>query len=299
MLVEGAMADSHAETSKDLAARLERGELVYFPVCPFALPRDGDLRFLMSQSVGGRRHKNISYDPGNGRVAGFRWHDERQAIRLRELLARFADDAARWLATATPRYAATWQRDRASLRPEEEATRRLRQHARNDLLHIDAFPNRPTGGARILRLFANIHPTEPRVWMTAETFPQLLERFGHHVGLPAGFTDGWARRLGRAAIGLFQPQPERTPYDDFMGRFHDWLKSDLGFQEKGPRRFWTFAPGSAWLAFTDGISHAELRGQFAMEHTFFVPVESLADGGQAPLLLLERACGVHLTNRAA
>jgi hypothetical protein len=276
-----------ADPQIDMSAALERGEVIYLPVCPFPLPEGDDLHFLMAQSLGGRRHKNISYDPATGRVAGFRWHSEQQHRRLRNLLAAFADHAASWLATATPGYAGTWKRDRVGFRPEEEATRRLRLHARNDLLHIDAFPSRPTGGARILRLFANINPVEPRVWVTAEAFPRLLERCGHELRLRN--REGWARRFGRAVIGLLSPGPQRTAYDDFMLRFHHHLKDDYRFQEKGPRRFWTFAPGSAWLAFTDGVSHAELRGQFALEHTFFVPVESLVDPGQAPLRLLEHA----------
>jgi hypothetical protein len=285
-----AMSESSISIPPQLEERLERGEVVYLPVCPFSLPRDDDLHFLMGQSVGGYRHKNVSYDPIAGRVAGFRRRDEQQSRRLREVFAAFADNAARWLATAVPRYADSWRRDRVSFRPLEEATRRSRLHARNDLLHIDAFPSRPSGGARILRLFANINPVDARVWVTAETFPQLLKRFGQQVGLPTGAGEAWTRRLGRAVVGLFHPQARRTPYDDFMLRLHHHLKRDNLFQERGPRRFWTFAPGSAWLAFTDGVSHADLRGQFALEHTFFVPVERMVDPEQSPLRLLERVC---------
>src|SRR5262249_23476193 len=153
------------ETAPTLEACLERGEVVHFPACPFPLPRGDALHFLLAQSLGGSRHKNISYDPTTDRLAGFRWHNEQQAERFSGLLGVFADYAAGWLATGLPRYAARGRPDRASFRPAEEATRRLRLHARNDLLHIDAFPSRPTGGARILRLFANINPAEPRVWM--------------------------------------------------------------------------------------------------------------------------------------
>ena len=34
---------------------------------------------------------------------------------------------------------------------------------------------------------------------------------------------------------------------------------------------WHFKSGTAWLLFSDTISHAELRGQYALEHSFFVP----------------------------
>jgi 3-deoxy-D-manno-oct-2-ulosonic acid (Kdo) hydroxylase len=284
------MSTSRIDTSRSLDDRLERGEIVYYPACPFALPQGDDLSFLMAQTLGGRRHKNVSYDPATHRCTGFRWHSDRQAERLRDLLCSFADRAAQWLATAAPHYAAVWRRDRASLRPDEEATRCLRMHARNDLLHIDAFPNRPTGGDRILRLYANINPTDPRIWVTSDSFPKLLERYGHVVG---SSTAGW-RRVGRAVLALVYRQTPRTAYDDFMLRLHHVMKDDQRFQEKGRRRFWTFAPGSAWLAFTDGISHAELRGQFALEHTFFAPVESMVDPERAPLRLLERACNSKL-----
>jgi hypothetical protein len=277
-----------------LDERLERGEVVCLPICPFALPVGDDLHFLFAQTLGGRRHKNISYDPHTGTASGFRWHGDEQATRLTSLLANFADTAAGWLAKALPRYAAGWRRDRASFRPEEEATRHLRLHARNDLLHIDAFPSRPTGGARILRLFVNINLSEPRVWATSETFPRLLERFGHAVGLPSGRAS-----LARRLVGMFDPRPPRSLYDDFMLRLHHHLMSDEHFQEKGPRRFWSFAAGSAWLAFTDSVSHAELRGRFALEHTFFVPVDCLLDSSLAPPVLFERACGMPLTRAIA
>jgi hypothetical protein len=282
------------DSTSPLEQRLERGEVVHLPACPFALPAGDDLQFLFGQTLG-LRHKNISYDPATGHAAGFRRHCDQQAQRLDNILANFADAAASWLARALPRYAAGWQRDRASFRPEEEATRRLRLHARNDLLHIDAFPSRPSHGARILRLFANINLSEPRVWVTSETFPRLLERFGHVVGLPLGSGPHWPGRLLR----LLGSRPPRPLYDDFMLRLHNHLKSDEHFQEKGPRRFWTFGAGSAWLAFTDSVSHAVLRGRFAVEHTFFVPVDCLLDPAQAPATLFERACGLPLSRGAA
>jgi hypothetical protein len=277
-----------------LDERLERGEVVYLPTCPFALPVGDDLHFLFRQTLGGRRHKNIGYDPHTNKASGFRWQGDEQAARLTHALANFADTAAGWLSKALPRYAGGWRRDRASFRPEEEATRHMRLHARNDLLHIDAFPSRPTGGARILRLFANVNLSEPRVWVTSETFPRLLERFGHAVGLPTGRAS-----LARRLLRLFDPRPPRPLYDDFMRRLHHHLLSDEHFQEKGPRRFWSFAAGSAWLAFTDSVSHAELRGRFALEHTFFVPVDRLVDPSQAPSVLFERACGLPLMRGAA
>src|SRR5262249_28460487 len=74
-----------------LDERLERGEIVFFPVCPFPLPQGDDHRFLLGQRLAGRSHKNISYDPATGRAGGFRTKSAAEARRLRDLLAAFAD----------------------------------------------------------------------------------------------------------------------------------------------------------------------------------------------------------------
>src|SRR5262245_6353420 len=86
-----------------LAERLERGELVYHPVCPFALPAEADRAFLAGQALAGRTHKNISYDPATGRVAGFLWRDEAQAEQLRQVLVAFSQAVTGWLGQALPR----------------------------------------------------------------------------------------------------------------------------------------------------------------------------------------------------
>ena len=122
-----------------MAERLERGEVVYFAACPFAVPQGDDRQFLFEQTLGGRVHKNIAYDPATGKASGFTKHSAAQAERLRALLAEFAGGATTWLSGQVPPYAARWQLDRVSYRPAEEATRMLRLKARNDLLHVDAF----------------------------------------------------------------------------------------------------------------------------------------------------------------
>jgi hypothetical protein len=280
--------------------RLERGEILTFAPCPFALPAGADLEFLLSQRLKNSYHKNISYNPGSDSAAGFLIETPEQAERLRSVLRSFAVGANAWLAGLLPRYAQRWQRDRVSFRPEEEAIRALRVSARNDLLHLDAFPSRPTRGWRILRLFVNVNPSDERVWVTSETFTRLLERFGPDVGLPVDSGGGWARRLGHGFLSLFQPGvQERTPYDSFMLRLHHFLKTNSEFQERAPRRFWHFQPGTAWLALTDTVSHAELRGQYALEHSFFIAPESLALPELSPPALLEKACGLPVLPRAA
>jgi hypothetical protein len=287
------------EQTLPLVERLERGEVVCFSPCPFTLPDDNDRSFLLDQRLHAAK-KNISFNPSDNTVAGFRHHSTQQAQRLAGVMAAFSRQASQWLPKTLPRYAAAMQPDRTSFRPEEEAIRKLRQTARNDLLHIDAFPSRPTQGRRILRLFVNINPAEPRVWATSDTFAKILRDHGKHVGLPNLFTEGWAARLGQGFLSLFQPGSEkRTLYDRFMLRLHHYLKTNDTYQEQAPKRFWHFPPNTAWLVFTDGLSHAELRGRYALEHSFFISPDVLALPDESPAALLARACGLPVLPRAA
>jgi hypothetical protein len=71
-----------------------------------------------------------------------------------------------------------------------------------------------------------------------------------------------------------------------MLRLHHFLKQDEAFQAQAARRMWTFPPGSMWVLFADGVAHAQLRGRYALEHSFFVPVESLHRPAESPLVRL-------------
>jgi hypothetical protein len=291
------MADGPVTPS---AERLERGEVIFYPACPFPVPQGEDRQFLLRQSLASRAHKNISYDPLTGKASGSRKDSAAQAERLRGLLAAFSRDVTAWLAAALPGYARAWAPDKVSFRPVEEATRKLRLKARNDLLHVDAFPTRPTNGRRILRCFVNVNPAEPRVWVTSDPFARLLERYGAAAGLPAGQGGAWVRRVRDGVLRLFRPgRPPRSTYDAFMLRFHDYLKAHEEFQERGPKRFWKFPPGSAWLALTDTCSHAVLRGRYALEHSYFIDPSALALPDEAPAALLARACGRPVLDCAA
>src|SRR5262245_46377996 len=114
-----------------LEQRLERGEIVTFEPCPFALPIGDDRSFLLQQQLRSSAHKNISYNPADDSVWSFVNHSAEQAARVRDLMREFSRNACAWLASQLPAYAAGWQSDRATLRTEEEATRKLRLTARN------------------------------------------------------------------------------------------------------------------------------------------------------------------------
>lgn len=270
--------------------RLERGEVVAFSASPFALPEGDDAEFLLAQTLASRAHKNISYDPSTKRSGGFARRSREQAQRLTRVLGEFAQRATDWLAGFLPSYASAWKRDRVSYRPLEESTRRLRWKSRNDLLHIDAFPSRPSDGCRILRLFANVNPSESRIWATSYPFGELLRRYGAAAGLPDQRL-ALKEQFKQSMLRIFNPnRVERSEYDKFMLRFHDYLKAHEGLQEREPKCIWKFPPGSVWLAMTDTCSHAVLSGRYALEHSYFIAPETLALPDESPAALLQRMC---------
>ncbi len=91
---------------------------------------------------------------------------------------------------------------------------------------------------------------------------------------------------------MILPSTPGAPYDRFMLHFYDWLKENAEFQRQteGKERL-EFPPMATWLVFTDGVPHAALSGQFAMEQTFIIPLEALVAPDVAPIRVLERLSG--------
>jgi hypothetical protein len=285
-------------TGNDIAAALESGELVHFATCPLALPPAGQIDFLRRQEGVSFGHKDVSYDPALRKLSGTRAGHPSEARRVADVLAQFSTAATGWLKSALPVYSNGLTADRVTLRTEEEATRSLRLTARNDLLHIDNFPTRPTLGRRILRLYVNIHPTDPQVWATSERFEQLMARFAGRHRVPVRGQDEWTAP-GQSVVRLFAGGgAARSAYDAWMSRLHHQMKEDEGFQAQAARRLWTFPSGSMWLVFADGLAHALMRGRFALEHSFFVSPQSLVRPDESPLSHLIRAGAKAIARRA-
>jgi 3-deoxy-D-manno-oct-2-ulosonic acid (Kdo) hydroxylase len=280
------------------ADALESLDLLFFPVCPFALPPAGQLEFLRRQPNAGFGHKDVSYDPARSRLGGQKATHPSEARRLSDVFTQFSDAATAWINTRFPTYAAGLVRDRVTLRTEEEATRTLRLTARNDLLHIDNFPTRPTGGRRILRLYVNINPTDPQVWATSEPFKQLLTRFAVEHRVASRTIAEWTAPVQSVVRVFTGTKARRTAYDAWMLKLHHFLKEDDAFQAQASRRVWTFPPGSMWLLFADGVAHAQLRGQYSLEHSYFVALECLAGATEAPVHLLAAVGASGMARRA-
>jgi 3-deoxy-D-manno-oct-2-ulosonic acid (Kdo) hydroxylase len=279
---------------------LEAGDILYFPVSPPLLP-DEDRAFLVTQKqVDASYHKNISYRPLEDRLKGIDQNDFVQRARVHEIMRGYSQRAIGFMETFLNRYAGSWKIDFASFRPIEESGRQVSLHSRNDLLHFDSFPTRPSHGDRLLRIFTNIHPERARVWITTDHFVDLAGQFADRIGLhkKAGALEACKQLTVRAAAGLGLPVVDRPPYDRFMLKIHHAMKEDARFQKTCRKDRWEFPAGSTWIVFTDSASHACLSGQFALEQTFIVRRASLACPEIAPIAILERLAGHRLAQSA-
>ena len=296
-LVDGRPAT--AEQAREWCARLESGDILFFPETPLRFTED-ELAFLRGQQqTGSSLHKNIAYKPNVDKLSGVdaKAGDAAGVERLHGIMRGYSQQVVDFLSRFLAPYERRWRLDYASFRPLEEQNRDLPRRRRNDLLHTDAFPTRPTGGARILRFFNNIHPTRTRDWVVGDPFAQTVRRFA-----PAQITPrpgnaatragkGVARALG---LGKAVPSLKRTAYDDFMMRFHNFLKENEEYQAQTVRYPWQFPAGSSWMVYTDTVPHAVLTGQYALEQTLLVEPEALVRPEISPLRILEQMAGERL-----
>lgn len=280
------------EQARAWCAALEAGDILYFPQTPVPLPPD-DLGFLLGQQqTDSSLHKNIAYKPNIDKLSGFDVKTASPAAveRLHRIMRSYSQSVVAFLTGFLSPYKANWHLDYASFRPQEEQGRDLPLRRRNDLLHTDAFPTRPTFGARILRFFNNIHPSKTRDWIVSDPFLATVKQFAPQQIAP---TPGSAlSRAGKGAaraigLGAAIPSLKRSPYDDFMMRFHNFLKENPRWQAECPKYLFQFRAGSSWMVYTDTVPHAVLAGQYALEQTLLVRPEAMVRPEVAPLHVLE------------
>jgi hypothetical protein len=282
------------EPSQNYYLGLERGNILYFPCTPFALSED-ERELLRSTGLSSSsHHKNIAYRPAEDKVTGYDPAAVSDPEKLRAVMRAYSERALAFLWKLLPRYMEKARIDFASFRPQEEEGRDLPTKKRNDLLHVDAFPTRPTRGDMILRFFTNIHQTKPRVWMTSDPMGALAPRYAKDAGLaevarhPKGSV---ANRIVGAFGGV---GAKRSAYDRFMLGFHDYLKFNGEYQQSCAKYRFEFPPNSTWMVFTDVVPHAVLSGRYALEQTVIVSRESLEARENAPIEILQKLCGRQL-----
>jgi hypothetical protein len=262
---------------------LEQGRVLHFKGLAFPL-EPHELRFL-SSTWSDQKAKNISFDPNTGKLSGASVEGS-GGQGLLAMMRRYAANTRELLTRLLPQYAPVLTQARTSFRPHQIEGRPISSIRKDDrLLHPDAFPSRPTRGARILRVFTNINPSgKPRIWLVGESFEAFASRFLPRVPRPV---PGRARI--EAMLGITKGR--RTLYDHIMLHLHDQGKYDTGYQRHAPRQQIAFPSGSTWVVFTDQVLHAAIGGQFMLEQTFEVPVGALLKPDLAPLRILERFAG--------
>lgn len=279
---------------------LEQGNIVQFTQCPVALPAAAELERLRQELPQQLKLKNVSYHPEADRVKGLDPEAPVAALARRVLVDHRARVTA-FLEQIMPTLTRGMQVGTCSFRPIQERGRDLKAHASNELVHLDAGAYGATNGDRLLRFFVNVNPVEDRVWSTKGAMPELLARYGAQAGMTAegirsldkGGTDhlrtGVLNTLARLGLPLAKVL-DSSPYDRAMRRFHNFMKDTPAFQQDpaGHQEF-RFAPFTAWMVFTDMVSHACLSGQHALIYTAVLPLANCRHPELAPINLLRRA----------
>ena len=289
--------------SDEIEDALEAGQVVYFEKCPIDLPTEKDLDWLRDGLQATMKAKNISYHPESDSVPRFD-ADNDTKVRVENLLRAHGKRVADFWRKAVPDYIPGCTFGTTSFRPAEEKGRNLKPRSSNELVHIDAGAYGATNGARILRFFVNVHPERDRVWGTKGSFAELMQRHdelwqaarGDHEKVPV--RKGPLDHLYSGAVGaaskiypLFRVI-DSSPYDRSMRRIHNYMKETESFkQDLTDYQEIRFPPFSAWMVFTDGISHAALTGQYAFISTALVPLENCRNQARTPFGILATASG--------
>ncbi|MCF2134706.1 MULTISPECIES: Kdo hydroxylase family protein [Burkholderiaceae] len=285
-IIEVQTADWHGQhlsvPRETLLAAVESGKVLYFPRLRFAI--EGGEPGLLDPAIADPKRKNISLAPNDGALHGVSGDAVTQSA-VRALVSRYQLKARELVDGLFPEYTGQLRVAPTSLRLHRVEARKTSWRKDDSRLHVDAFPSRPNGGERILRVFTNVNPHgEPRVWRVGEPFEEVARRFLPQLPKPVPGA-AWLLKL------LHVTKTRRSEYDHLMLHLHDAMKADLDYQRNAPQQTMPFPPGSVWVCFSDQASHAVMSGQFMLEQTFFLPVRSMVQPQRAPLGILERLAG--------
>lgn len=265
------------------AEALEAGSILFLPELSFKF----DPTELPLLEMAPTSSKNIGFNAQKQRVSGIDCA-EKETKALEAMMTRYTEEAKKLVLSLFPKYEAM-QTGLTSLRTVEAEGRKAASFRKDDTrLHIDAFPSRPTGGRRLLRVFCNINQTDaPRVWQAGESFENVAMKF-----LPKAQQYSTLLATLRNVVGI--TKTFQTHYDSIMLKLHHLMKADMEYQRDVSKRECSFPPGSVWIVFSDQVSHAVVSGKQMMEQTFYLPVDSMYHPDTSPLHVLERLTGKHL-----
>ncbi len=295
------LRDFAGATPEQIEEAMERARVVFFARSPVELPSDADLGFLRDGLPTELETKNISYHPESDSIPRFAASEDVRT-RVEQILRTHGRRVEQFLRAAVPHFVPGWTLGTTSFRSIEERGRNLKPRSSNELVHIDAGAYGATNGARILRFFVNVHPTRDRVWGTKGSFNALLDRHPEllaaarhgkpHVPIQKTATDRLFSAFVRT-VGKLYPAVrvvDSSPYDRSMRRIHNFMKENAAFRDsrEGYEEI-RFPPLSAWMVFTDGISHSVLTGQHALVTTVLVPLANSRLPELAPFNVLARS----------
>jgi hypothetical protein len=286
---------------QEIEDAMERAEVVFFERPPVEMPSNDDLHFLREGLPRELQVKNISYHPESDSIPRFEAAPDVKD-RVERILRMHGQRVEQFLRRSVPDFVPGWTLGTTSFRSIEEQGRNLKPRSSNELVHIDAGAYGATHGARILRFFVNVHPSRDRVWGTKGSFNALMSRHRElwdaakggkpRMDLSRGPLDklysGLIVALSKA-YPLFQVI-DSSPYDRSMRRIHNYMKENPAFRDsrEGYQEI-HFPPMSAWMVFTDGISHSVLTGQHALVTTVLIPLANCRIPELSPFQVLARS----------
>jgi hypothetical protein len=262
-------------------AALEEGKILMAPSLRFDLSA-AEKRFLSPDCLD-EKSKNISYRPASRSLQGTRFQGEEREEML-GMVRRFYEKSRALMRALCPSYREKLTDGFTSYRPAEIANRASSWRKDDTRLHVDAFPSRPMRGLRIMRVFTNLNPDVARVWKVGENFEGVAGRFLQGIKPPLPGS-AWLLQTLHIVKG------RRSLYDHYMLGLHDGMKASSEYQAAVPQVTLPIAPGATWICYTDAVSHAALSGQFALEQTYYLPVEAMVEPQRSPLRVLERMTG--------
>jgi hypothetical protein len=300
VLTKFEVSDIDVRVSEQISRALESNHIVYFPRSPVPLPDTQALQFLRSEVAPLLTQGNVSYHARARRLMGLKRANHQTYERTTNVLRQHLHNVTGFLQRVLPRQCEGWTVGKASFRPLQERGRNLKPYDSNELVHVDTGVLGATNGDRILRFFVNINEREDRVWRSQGTIQDVLDLHG----IPSGLLDRTGRlqvaidkgisdhllSFAVRALSCVSPrarQMDTSPYDRAMRQLHRYMKDSEFFKadQRFPEQI-RFPPGSAWMAFTDGVTHASVSGQFALVSTFILRRRSLRDSHFAPYHLL-------------
>ena len=296
-----ALCDFSKASATETEDAMERGEVVFYDRCPVELPNAADLEFMRTGLPRELQVKNISYHPESDSIPRFEAAPE-VGQRIERILRAHGQRVEAFLRRTCPDFVPNWTLGTTSFRSIEEQGRKLKPRSSNELVHIDAGAYGATNGARILRFFVNIHPERDRVWGTKGSFNAIMGRHPEILAAARGskprvtIDKGPIDKLYSGlvgAVGKLYPLArvlDSSPYDRSMRRIHNFMKENPEFRESRENyQEVHFPPLSAWMVFTDGISHSVLTGQYALVTTVLVPLANCRMPALTPYHVLARS----------